>query len=835
MGAQTVTLYSHGETRPLRPRDAGDPGGVRAQYDNARTTPENQRQWQGVDYLSAKAANSFQVRRQLRMRSRYEVGSNPILFGVVNSNADDLIDAGPTLQVRTADPAYNRLVERLWAEWCDEVGLVEKLRTAKLAKSVDGEGFLVLKTVGELESPAKVFPLDLEADQVTTPAPKAVTDFWVDGVTLHPVTGRPTHYHVLKHHPGDLFVPDFNPLAVDAIPARHVIHWFNKFRPGMVRGLPAFSTSLDLFTELRSFRRAVLGGAEIAADFAAVLTSTAPAFAEDDDAEYEPFKRVPINRKMMTLLPAGMEMKQFDPKQPATSYEMFQEKCLAEACRPLSYPLNLALGTSQKFNFSSAKLDHVNYRNGLTVERAGCNAAVLDRLFAAFFEELALGGVVGMVDGLNPPAHEWHWPGFEPLDAAVDAQADADRLAGGMLTWREFWARRGRDWRDVMRQQAEERDEVERLGLTFGEPVQRSVSQADADEDAGTDSGADAGGKPKGKPAAKPAAGKPGAGEKGGGKPDADDAAADGSIQAAALNGAQISSLVALADKVVQKVYPADAAEALVQASFPLMPQDLIKRFIRGLVNAPTPPEPAATPAAAAAARRLLRAAGVRALATNPDQARDADGKFAGGGGGPGVSLSDKPGVIKAAVKAAAAKVKAGGHAAVKAAKAVAAKANEIAYRATWAAYAAKVYADDIADTSHDYSQIIKAKDTGDWLSTHTGLSAGTAAVVGSHVLGYAHLKLKQAIAKRHAKEGAAAPAKAAHGPGLRAAAEMSQADRAAAAVGVMAELLGAMGCPESEIPTARQVAAWMAWRDACSEAATPARGPEVGEAALAN
>ncbi|HEY1186931.1 MAG TPA: phage portal protein, partial [Gemmata sp.] len=166
------------------------------------TTPENQRVWWSVDNLSAKAANSYSVRRTLRSRSRHEVSNNPYLYGVVNSNADDLIDTGPTLQVRTKSAAFNRAVESAWNEWCAEVNLTEKLRTCKLAKGVDGEGFLILKTVSDLESPVKLYPVDVEADQVTTPAP-GLNEMWVDGLTLHPVTGQPTHYHVLKHHPGD--------------------------------------------------------------------------------------------------------------------------------------------------------------------------------------------------------------------------------------------------------------------------------------------------------------------------------------------------------------------------------------------------------------------------------------------------------------------------------------------------------------------------------------------------------------------------------------------------------------------------------------------------------
>jgi hypothetical protein len=232
----------------------GDPRPVRQRHH----PDENKRNWWGADYLSAKSANSFGVRRQLRNRSRYEVSNNPYLFGVVNNNADDLIgdrpDAPGHHPGRGVQPRGRAGVGRLVRRGRP----AEKLRTWKLAKTVDGEGFLVLKTVEDLEHPVKLYPCDVEADQVTTPAPANLTELWVDGLTLHPVTGRPTHYHVLRHHPGDFFFPDLNPLAsTGSRPAR--VHWFPKFRPGQVRGVPVFTPSLDLFAELRAFRRAVLG------------------------------------------------------------------------------------------------------------------------------------------------------------------------------------------------------------------------------------------------------------------------------------------------------------------------------------------------------------------------------------------------------------------------------------------------------------------------------------------------------------------------------------------------------------------------------------------------
>jgi capsid protein len=268
------------------------------------------------------------------------------------------------------------------------------------------------------------------------------------------------------------------------------LHWFDQFRPGQVRGIPTFSPSLDLFAELRAYRRAVVRAAETAADFAAVLEQELGAAGlGDEGAELEPFKRVPISRGMMAALPPGTRMHQFDAKQPTTSYAQFAEQCLGEAVRPLSYPLNLALGTSQKFNFSSAKLDHTNYRANITTDRLRCAAVCLRPLFRAWFEEAVLCGAIRPWDGLRVPPAEWHWPGFESIDPLVDAQTDAARIAGGTLTLREFWARRGADWRDVLVQLRDEKQAMERYGLQFGAIVQRSLSET---QEPGAESDADA-------------------------------------------------------------------------------------------------------------------------------------------------------------------------------------------------------------------------------------------------------------------------------------------------------------------------------------------------------
>jgi capsid protein len=68
---------------------------LRARYDAAATTDNNRRHWANADGLSANAANSPEVRRILRNRSRYEVANNSYARGIVLTLANDCIGTGP--------------------------------------------------------------------------------------------------------------------------------------------------------------------------------------------------------------------------------------------------------------------------------------------------------------------------------------------------------------------------------------------------------------------------------------------------------------------------------------------------------------------------------------------------------------------------------------------------------------------------------------------------------------------------------------------------------------------------------------------------------------------
>ena len=450
---------------------------LRGRYDAATTTDENRRHWASADGLSADVANSPQIRRTLRNRSRYEVANNSYARGIVLTLANDLVGTGPRLQMLTDDPEANRRIEREFAEWSRAVGLAEKLRTMRMARAEDGEAFAMLVSNDALPSSVKLDLRLIEADQVATPDLKPDAKGAVDGIVFDRF-GNPREYHVLKAHPGSKQAA--LGMKYDRVPAESMIHWFRADRPGQSRGIPDIMPALPLFAQLRRFTLAVIASAETAAEFAGVLYTDAPPNGEAESIE--PMDAIELEQRMLMTMPGGWKMAQVHAEQPATTYAEFKNQILNEIARCLNMPFNVAAGNSSGYNYASGRLDHQTYFKSVRVEQAHLGAVALDRIFGAWMQEatrvLSLPLLLLRKRGAYP--HQWFWDGYEHVDPAKEARAQTTRLANHTTTLAIEYAKAGLDWEEQLRQRAKEKELMRELGLT--EPEALPVAEKD-DED----------------------------------------------------------------------------------------------------------------------------------------------------------------------------------------------------------------------------------------------------------------------------------------------------------------------------------------------------------------
>jgi lambda family phage portal protein len=453
------------------------PPTVSARYDAAQSSDKNAAHWSESDLLSATASNIRGVRQTLRRRARYENANNSYCRGIVSTIAQEVIGVGPKLQLKTLSEDADDVIETAWERWCDEIQLPEKLRIACQSTTVDGEVFGLFITNKSLENDVKLDIKLIEADQVTTPVPELQMAQPVDGVELDPKTKEPRYYHILKNHPGDMFVQQI--LEFDRVPASQLIHLLNRDRPGQQRGIPEITAALPLFAQLRRFTLAVLESAEASANIAGILKTTTP---PEQAAGLEPFYPVKLNRGSFVALPEGWDMGQARSEAPCTTYEMFKRELLCEIARCLCMPYGTAAGNSSGYNYSSARCDQQQWEKAVRVRRTLIERRAMRKIFSAWLEEaMLLPGVIP--DSAGDPTEwsmTWAWDSGEHVDPLKEATAVAMSLANNTTTLATEYARLGRDWKVELRQRAAEVEFAKSLGLDLNAQAQQKQQAADA-------------------------------------------------------------------------------------------------------------------------------------------------------------------------------------------------------------------------------------------------------------------------------------------------------------------------------------------------------------------
>ena len=452
---KTKTTRARKPTRPVFDSEAISQRSLRASYDIARSTTENENLWKYVDSLSAADANAPGVRKTIRNRARYEVANNSYADGIVDTLSADTI--GPEVQIQLGDTDLAQRTERAFEQWARSVRLWDKVRGMRRAKCVDGEAFGLLVTNPRIANRVKLDVRLVECDMIESWASVEKANE-IDGIRFDEY-GNPVTYRLLHYHPGD-HRQFMTSRAGEWINADYMLHYFTALRPGQVRGVSELTPALSLFGELRQFTKAVLMNAARAAEIAGVMqTDLLP---DSVAAELsDPLTTIEAVRNAIVSLPEGWKLAQLKPEQPATTYAMFKREIINEIARCLSIPYNIAACDSSSYNYASGRLDHQTYDRSIEVERADLRAAVLDRIYAAWLGEYAAVAGLNRQQLLELHDHAWHFAGRGHVDPNKEASADETRLKNGTLTRARYWAKQGADWKRESAQWIKERIEME--------------------------------------------------------------------------------------------------------------------------------------------------------------------------------------------------------------------------------------------------------------------------------------------------------------------------------------------------------------------------------------
>lgn len=563
-------------------------GKLAATFDNAETTDDNRRHWERARDKPVTVELTPDVRMKLRERCSYERDNNSYCSGLMSTRATDLIGYTlPKLRIAADNPEIKSTIEMAWDEWSkhEYVNLSSKLRVMDETTQCEGESFIAQFSDDALE---KEFGIGLNVNVIgAARVCDAAGNRWGtykegeyndDGLIIDLKTGRPKRFKVIPAEDAVYGLSAYG--DAPTVDPKYMKQWFRPRRPGQFRGYSEYAPCLGLYAQLRRYDLATLDAAEFAAMLAGVMYTSQPV-DPDSLGSVKPWTKAELERGTLLGLPLGYKAEQFKPEQPLTQYQMFVNMILRQIGRAMDVPFGIVAGDSSSYNYSSARLDYQGYEARIKYDREQLTIRQLNCLFKDWLFEwavyMAVKGKRIYKDLIESKGIGWKWTftSRPSSDPSKDAEADAKRLETQTDNLAGVYAARGLDWEEELEQRSKELQKMKKLGLdsSNGAAIMRL-------DDATKVSVPD---------------GVPQTTEQTTETPVVEtqtEAAQTGDVQASALNGAQITSLKLIADEVVAKRYPEDAAIALIQAAFPLMDTALIKKFV-GLLAKHEAPEAA--------------------------------------------------------------------------------------------------------------------------------------------------------------------------------------------------------------------------------------------------
>lgn len=417
----------------------------------------------------------------LRARMRDLVRNNPIAASAVQVLVSSMIGAGIRPRAASADPDLNKKVDELWSTWsarCDFDGHTDFHGLTALAarQMIEGGECIALQRFGRQTGQKRV-PLAIqlrEADHLddakiqTTGLRKIV-----QGIE-YGEDGRREAYWLYPDHPGDILRGVGNRMESVRVPAKQVIHMFERQRL-QNRGVPWGVSVIRSLREMDDWQVAELARKKTEACLVGVLLnaddesgSVAPVVTRDDGTKVEQFEP-----GMIAYAKGATDIKFNQPASVGGVYEWHrvQLHIIASGFR---VPYALVTGDMSQANFASSRVGLNEFRRMIDMMQWQVVIPMFCQPVWDWFIEAA--NLVGEIGPTMVPV-EWAPPSFESVNPLQDATADRLDVRAGFRTLPQMIAKRGYDPAASLKEQADFLKLIDALGLVFDSDP-RKVSAA---------------------------------------------------------------------------------------------------------------------------------------------------------------------------------------------------------------------------------------------------------------------------------------------------------------------------------------------------------------------
>lgn len=444
------------------------------------------------DWVTSGTSQDAEVRgsaRTLRNRARQLVRDNDYARNAVRKLTDNVVGQGVQFQSQVRmqrgggrlDSTINDAIESRWAEWsrkdsADVAGLlcfndIERLAYASVVES--GEVFirLIRQAVGRSTVPLTLQVL--EADMLD--------DNWNGtsdegneirmGVEVD-INSRPVAYHFFPRHPGDYQIGQkSNPYRKRVrVPAAEIVHLYHVERPGQTRGITRFASALSRLHMLDGYADSELVAARAGAALMGFIQSPEgdlTGFSDDVQDQQQVVDWAPGQWKYLS---PGETVNVPQLNRP-TTFEPFVRACLRSIAVGVGVPYFSLSGDASQTNYSSARLELIEARDGYRVEQSWLIENLHQRVFDAWLDMAVLSGALNLPGYDTDPSRysqpRWLPRGWAWVDPQKEVASYKEAVRCGFMSQGDVVAQGGGDLEELFTARQRELELASELGLVF--------------------------------------------------------------------------------------------------------------------------------------------------------------------------------------------------------------------------------------------------------------------------------------------------------------------------------------------------------------------------------
>lgn len=430
------------------------------------------------------SAGSSMVRAKVRDLSR----NNPMVAGMKRKLATMVVgdEIGIKAQVVGADgkpdAAINAELEKRFYRWSETAcstgdSLTEALYLIENHLFEDGEIMVRDIAVSGSQNPYRIQLL--EVDYIDSSAGSYGVDY--DSV------GRPLAYHLYTSHPGG----NEATYGTERVSADLVTLLAETDRSSQRRGISPVAAAVFSLFGVQDLEEAELVAARSGAAYGLVITSpmvdSLPYQTYGTTSESQPQDN---NSRDLDYLEAGgilrlssgEDAKAFSSDRPNSNFDSFIRGRHRSAVGAVGMSYETGTGDYSQVNYSSARMGRlIEWAN--VRRRQNRLKRLLNRIYRKWLRfEVTLGKIPGITPAAynaNTEAFEavsWQLAGNDGIDPVKEINAFEAELALGVNSRTRFAAERGRDFAEVCKEIAEEKQILEALGIYQEDPLVPKVT-----------------------------------------------------------------------------------------------------------------------------------------------------------------------------------------------------------------------------------------------------------------------------------------------------------------------------------------------------------------------